>query len=38
MMTLTIENKEAQLFTTMYPNEKRETVILLHGGWVFLIT
>src|SRR6266566_2242379 len=32
MRILTVENKETKLFATVYPNEERETVILLHGG------
>jgi proline iminopeptidase len=32
MKTLTVENKETKLFVSVYPNEKRETIILLHGG------
>ena len=31
-MTYLIDNNGDQLFTTVYPNEGRETVILLHGG------
>ncbi|MCB0372234.1 MAG: alpha/beta hydrolase [Muricauda sp.] len=32
MKTLIIPNKDSHLFTTFYPNEGRETVLLLHGG------
>jgi proline iminopeptidase len=32
MRTLTIENKDVTLFVTVYPNEGRETIMLLHGG------
>ena len=32
MRTLTIENNEATLFVTVYPNEGHETIMLLHGG------
>jgi len=29
---LLIESKNAKLFTTIYPKQNAETVILLHGG------
>lgn len=32
MKTLTIPNKDTHLFASVYPNEGRETVLLLHGG------
>lgn len=32
MRTLTIQNSDTDLFVSIYPNEGRETVILLHGG------
>jgi proline iminopeptidase len=31
-MTTMIEGKDVRLFTTLYPKENAETVILLHGG------
>ena len=32
METLTIENNDAKLYTSIHPNAGRETIILLHGG------
>lgn len=31
-MAILVENKDARLFTVVYPNSGKETVILLHGG------
>ncbi len=31
-MDVVVENKDAQLFTTVYGNPGKETIILLHGG------
>lgn len=31
-MTISVKNKEVRLFTTVYPNSGKETIILLHGG------